>query len=147
MRHWGVSRRLYTAGERKGALDPFSPENPEEVERIKAIQRDIHENFQAWVRVRRGDRLRDPDGELFTGEFWSGKRALELGLVDGLDDLRASMRRRFGDDVRLRPVGTEVSRWRRLLPWPVGRAEDGAGWAEDLIGAAEARWLWSRFGL
>lgn len=148
MRRLGVRRRLYTAGDRKAMLDPFGPENEEDVERLKAMQRDIHDQFQSWVRARRGDRLRGLDSELFSGEFWIGLRARELGLIDGLDDLRGAMRRRFGDHVRLRVVGQQISRWRRWLA--PGAAEGFAApgqWAEDVIGAIESRALWSRFGL
>jgi signal peptide peptidase SppA len=156
MERIGVKRRIYTAGEHKSMLDPFKPEKPEDVERLKAVQAEIHQGFQAWVRERRGDRLRGTPDELFSGEFWTGKRALELGLIDGIDDLRSAMRRRFGDDVRLRVVGAERS-WlrRRFLAdalWDEA-ANTGlpsllpAGWAEDLLAAVEARALWNRFGL
>ena len=147
----GIKRRIYTAGEHKSMLDPFQPENPDDVARLKAIQADIHAGFQAWVRERRGDRLRGTPEELFSGEFWTGRRALELGLVDGIDDLRSAMRRRFGDDVRLKLVGAERSWFRRRF---MSEAALGgvpavlpAGWAEDLLAAVEARLWWNRFGL
>jgi signal peptide peptidase SppA len=150
----GIERRVYTAGERKSLLDPFRPENPEDVERLKAIQAEVHGGFQDWVRERRGDRLRGRPEDLFNGEFWTGKRALELGLIDGLDDLRAAMRRRFGDDVRLRQVGGERSWLRRrfagasseFLPDGLGGLLPG-NWADDLLAAIEARSIWGRFGL
>lgn len=147
----GITRRVYTAGEHKSMLDPFRPEDPSDVERLKAIQADIHAGFQAWVRERRGDRLRGRPEELFTGEFWTGKRALELGLIDGIDDLRAAMRRRFGDDVRLRLVGADRSWLRRRLLSASAGVEAGAvlpaSWADDLLAAVEARLWWNRFGL
>jgi len=152
----GVKRRIYTAGERKSILDPFRPENPDDVERLKSIQAEIHAGFQAWVRERRGDRLRAGPEELFNGEFWTGKRALELGLIDGLDDLRSAMRRRFGDEVRLRVVGGDRSWLRRrfLAGGSFAPAFGGqppsilpVSWAEDLLAAVEARSLWNRFGL
>lgn len=146
----GIERRIYTAGDRKSMLDPFRPENPQDVERLKALQAEIHGNFQAWVRERRGGRLKGNMDEIFSGEFWTGARALELGLIDGLDDLRAAMRRRFGDEVRLRLVGGEPPWWRRRLR--LGGGGDGfailpASWADDLLCAIEARALWNRFGL
>jgi signal peptide peptidase SppA len=150
MRRFGVRRRLYTSGDRKALLDPFQPEDPEDVARLKAIQRDIHDSFQAYVRERRGDRLRAPDSELFSGEFWTGRRSLELGLVDGIDDLRTAMRRRFGDEVRLRPVGGEAGLWRRMFRLRAGADIDALlarDWASELLQAAESRALWSRFGL
>lgn len=150
IRKIGVERRIYTSGERKSMLDPFRPENPQDVERLKALQAEVHANFQAWVRERRGGRLKGGADELFSGEFWTGGRALELGLIDGLDDLRSAMRRRFGDEVRLRLIGGEQSWWRRRLPLRgegAGLSLLPAGWAEDLLGAVEARALWSRYGL
>jgi len=150
----GIERRVYTAGERKSLLDPFSREIPEDVQRLKAIQAEVHAGFQDWVRERRGDRLRGRPEDLFNGEFWVGKRALELGLIDGIDDLRSAMRRRFGDDVRLRQVGGERSWLRRRLSsgstefLPEGLAGLLPGnWAEDLLAAVETRSLWGRFGL
>jgi signal peptide peptidase SppA len=148
----GIERRIYTAGERKTLLDPFKPENPEDVARLKAIQAEIHTNFQAWVKDRRGDRLKAQPEDLFSGEFWTGRRAAELGLVDGIDDLRSAMRRRFGDDVKLRLVTGEVSWWRRRLPFRGGSESDGFSllpvtWADDAIAAVEARSLWNRYGL
>ncbi|HEX6978411.1 MAG TPA: S49 family peptidase [Alphaproteobacteria bacterium] len=149
----GVERRVYTAGEKKMILDPFQPEDPDDVERLQRIQREIHANFQAWVRERRGLRLRGLDSELFTGEFWTGARALELGLIDGIDDVRAHMRQRFGERVKLRLVSAPRSILQRWLGPRTG-LDDGTlagslarGWAEDVIAAAEARALWSRYGL
>ena len=147
----GVERRIYTAGERKSLLDPFKPENPEDVARLKAVQAEIHTNFQSWVKERRGDRLTAGGETIFSGEFWTGQRALELGLIDGIDDLRSAMRRRFGDDVKLRTVAGRESWLRRRLPF---RGGEGGGfslvpanWADDLIGAVEVRAWWNRYGL
>ena len=147
----GVERRVYTAGESKDILDPFLPEKPTDVERIKALQQDVHQTFIELVKTRRGSRLDKADINLFTGEFWSGKRALELGLVDGLSDLRTKMRELYGDDVRLKLVMPSVS-WlrRRRSVFAEGGALDfglsPGGFAADLISAIEARALWSRFG-
>src|SRR5512145_639708 len=152
LRKIGVERRVHTAGERKAMLDPFRPEDPDEVELLQAIQRQIHENFIDWVRERRGDRLKGSDAELFSGEFWTGQRAVELGLVDGIDDLRGAMRRRFGDQVRLRPVVSDTRMLRRWLGLPRNASDLASGglpigWADELIAAVEARALWSRYGL
>jgi len=148
----GVQRRVYTAGENKDTLDPFLPEKPEDVERIKALQRDVHQTFVDLVKTRRGDKL-DKAGSvnLFTGEFWSGKRALELGLIDGLSDLRTKMRDSYGDEVRLKLVMPSTSWFRRRRSvFAEGAAfEFGlspGSWAADLISAIETRALWSRFG-
>jgi len=148
----GVERRVYTAGTNKDTLDPFLPEKPADVKRIKAIQQDVHAAFIDMVKTRRGDKLTKADKELFTGEFWSGKTAAELGLIDGLADLRSKMREVFGEDVRFRLVVPSTSWLRRkrgvfasasrldFSLWPDGLAA-------DVISAVEARALWSRFGL
>ncbi len=148
----GVERRVYTAGTNKDVLDPFLPEKPADVKRIKAIQEDVHRAFIEMVRTRRGDKLQKSDRELFTGEFWSGRKALQLGLIDGLADLRSKMREDFGEDVRFKLVAQPSSWFRRkravfaassgfdLGRWPQGLAA-------DVISAVESRALWSRFGL
>jgi len=147
----GVQRRVYTAGESKDILDPFLPEKPSDVERIKVLQSDVHQAFIDLVKTRRGTKLDKADVNLFTGEFWSGKRALELGLVDGLSDLRSKMREVYGDEVRLKLVMPSTSwfRRRRGVFAESGGFEFGfssGGFAADLISAIEARALWSRFG-
>jgi signal peptide peptidase SppA len=145
----GVERRVYTAGEKKMMLDPFQPESPDDVERLRALQSEIHANFQDWVRERRGIRLRGLDADLFSGEFWTGTRAVQLGLVDGVDDLRAHMRRRFGENVKLRLVSAPTP-WLRRWFGPHTDAPQGLlpeSWADDFLGAVETRALWSRYGL
>jgi len=147
----GVQRRVYTAGESKDTLDPFLPEKPEDVERIKALQRDVHQAFIDLVKTRRGAKLDKADINLFTGEFWSGKKALELGLIDGHSDLRTKMRELYGDEVRFKLVAPSTSwfRRRRSVFAESGAFEFGfspGGFAADLISAIEARALWSRFG-
>jgi signal peptide peptidase SppA len=147
----GVERRVYTAGESKDTLDPFLPEKPSDVERIKALQKDVHQTFIDLVKTRRGSRLDKADVNLFSGEFWSGKRALELGLIDGLSDLRGRMREIYGDEVRLKLVAPSTSWFRRRRSiFADGGAFDfglpAGGFAADLISAIEARALWSRFG-
>ncbi len=147
---FGIERRVITAGKDKDTLDPFLPEKPGDVERIKAIQRDVHDAFMDLVKERRGDRLKAGE-ELFTGAFWSGRKALELGLIDGLSDVRSKMRQLYGDEVRLKLVAPSTSWFRRKRGI---FAESGGfdfgfgpgGLADDLISAVEARALWSRFG-
>jgi len=147
----GVERRLYTSGERKAMLDPFLPEKPEDVERLKAIQREIHEDFIALVKESRGARLTGPENDLFSGEYWSGRTALALGLADGLGDVRAVLRERFGERVEMPLIAPERTLLGRSRPG-VGvdgfdRLLDGVSLAEDIISALEARALWSRYGL
>jgi signal peptide peptidase SppA len=146
----GVERRVITAGANKDTLDPFLPEKPEDVERVKAIQRDVHAAFIDLVKTRRGAKIEKAGEVLFTGEFWSGQKAFELGLIDGLADLRTKMRELYGDEVRLKLVAPSTSWLRRKR----GVFADGVldfgfspgGFAADVISAVEARALWSRFG-
>src|ERR1700690_3702134 len=95
----GVERRLYTSGEHKAMLDPFLPENPGDVERLKKLQNEIHEGFIALVKAQRGNKLKGSEDQLFSGEYWTGNRALELGLIDAIGDLRSTLRERFGEKV------------------------------------------------
>ena len=148
----GIERRVYTAGENKDALDPFRPENPADIERIKSVQRDVHDVFIGIVKERRAGRLRGADGELFSGAFWSGPKALELGLIDGISDVRSKMRELYGDKVRLKVVPLEkgglLGRLRRSSSAGYEELRTGRlAFGNDLISAIEARSLWSRFGL
>jgi serine protease SohB len=146
----GIERRLYTSGDHKAMLDPFLPENPGDVERLKKLQREIHDGFIALVKSRRAGKLNGPENDLFSGEYWTGTRGLELGLVDGIGDLRSVLRQRFGDKL-VTPLISAERGWlgRRVA----GVSRDGlmqgmpVGLAEDLISALEARALWARFGL
>jgi serine protease SohB len=146
----GVERRLYTSGDHKAMLDPFLPENPDDVERLKKLQRHIHEDFMALVKSRRGAKLQGPENDLFSGEYWTGQRAMELGLVDAIGDLRGTLRERFGDKV-VTPLITAERGFlgRRILGVArndVTQAVGGLGLAEDVISALEARAIWARYG-
>jgi signal peptide peptidase SppA len=153
IRKIGVERRLYTAGEHKATLDPFLPENPDDVARLKAIQREIHAIFIALVKDSRGTRLKGADDELFTGEYWAGDKSVSLGLADGIGDLRSTLRARYGEKV-LTPVVAPAS---GMLSSLLGRRAPGAGslgaldgiraLPDDLISALETRAIWARFGL
>src|SRR4029079_1273152 len=116
MEKLGIERRLYTSGERKAMLDPFLPEKPEDVERLKAVQREIHEDFIALVKQSRGARLTGPENDLFSGEFWTGRKAVTLGIADSIGDLRTVLRQRFGEDVRMPLIGPERSLFGRTRP-------------------------------
>jgi signal peptide peptidase SppA len=122
MERFGIERRLHTAGENKAMLDPFRPERPEDVERLKAIQTDVHGTFKHLVETRRGARLRGEAGDLFSGAVWTGREALALGLIDGLGDIRSVMHQRYGDKVRLRFIpparSSLLARWLGNRPWP-----------------------------
>ncbi len=145
----GIERRIYTAGERKVMLDPFEPEKPEDVKRIKAIQKEIHERFIALVKERRGAKLHGTDKTLFSGEFWTAQKAIDLGLADAIGDIRSFLRARYGEKVRMPLVAAERSLFGRRVPG-VNLAQalaGGRGIADDFISALEARALWGRYGL
>jgi ClpP class serine protease len=131
----------------KSFLDPFRPVAPEDVERLRAIQGEIHDVFIGVVKERRGQRLRGTDRELFSGAFWSGAKAHELGLIDGLADMRSKLREMHGEKVRLRVVplggGGLLSRLRR----PSSALSLPAGWADELASTLETRALWARYGI
>src|SRR6516162_982475 len=151
MEKLGVERRLYVSGEHKAMLDPFLPEKAEDVERLKSLQREIHQDFIGLVKRSRGARLKGPEKTLFSGEYWSGSKAVELGLADGIGDLRTTLRTRFGDDV-VTPLVAPVRGWFSRLQPGVGTTNlDGlpraADFAEEVISALEARALWARYGL
>src|SRR6201988_2238420 len=147
----GIERRLYTAGAHKAMLDPFLPENPDDVARLKAIQREIHAIFIALVKQSRGARLNGADDTLFTGEYWAGETSVSLGLADGIGDLRSTLRARFGDKVST-PVIAPAS---GMLSGLLGRRAPGAGsldiadsitgLPDELISALETRAIWSPF--
>lgn len=141
----GVTRRLYTAGKNKSTLDPFLPEKPEDVERIKAFETDIHEVFIDFVKARRAGKLTAPDDELFTGAWWTGVRGLKLGLIDGLGDMHQTLKDRYGDNVHLKGFGPKRGMFR--MPRLGFGGSVGASLGTDLIAAVEDRALWSRFGL
>ncbi len=151
----GIERRLYTSGDRKSLLDSFTPTRDEDVERVRALQGEIHDSFKALVRQRRGRRLVGDDSLLFSGEFWTGRRALELGLIDGIGELRQTLRARFGEDVRIRTVARKSGFLARRLPLrgAVGLSAGDSEWAGlgdlpgRLLAVLEERDLWSRFGL
>lgn len=142
----GIERRVHTAGRNKSTLDPFLPEKKEDVERIKTMELDVHKVFIDWVKSRRGERLKASDDDLFTGEFWSGVRGLELGLVDGLGDLRETLRARYGDKVRLKVIEPRRSLF-RLPSLGLGGHASVSGMATDVIASIEDRVFWSRLGL
>jgi signal peptide peptidase SppA len=147
----GVERRLYTSGEHKAMLDPFLPENPDDVERLKALQREIHNDFIALVKASRGARLTGPEKTLFSGEYWTGRKAVELGLADGLGDVRATLRARFGDKVETPLMAPERSLFGRVRPAvglvPLDALMRRGDFSGEVLSALEARALWARYGL
>jgi signal peptide peptidase SppA len=150
LRKMGVERRVYTAGENKVILDPFQPEKEGDVEYLKTLQLEIHKVFIEMVKMRRGERLAD-DPTIFSGLFWTGLRGLELGLIDGLGEMRDVVKRRFGKDAKLELIGGTRSLFGRRVPGVLSgglglgeiAGSAGAGLAEGI----EERAMWSRYGL
>jgi signal peptide peptidase SppA len=148
----GIERRLYTAGAHKAMLDPFLPENPDDVAKLKSLQREIHQIFIALVKESRGNRLKGADDTLFTGEYWAGETSIALGLADGIGDIRSTLRARYGEKV-LTPV---IAQPTGLLSGLLGRKSPGAGQLsamesmaglpDELISAVETRAIWAKFG-
>lgn len=132
----GFERRVHTAGKSKSMLDPFSPQKDEDVERLKRLLGDIHDNFIAHVKDRRGDKL-DSKQDLFTGEIWLARKATEIGLIDGVGHLKPKMQARFGEKVQFRRYGLR----RPLL------SRFGAQLTQDAIAGLEERADYARFGL
>src|SRR5882757_2660805 len=149
IRKIGVERRLYTAGEHKAMLDPFLPENPDDVARVKALQREIHAIFIALVKRSRGTRLKGAEDALFSGEYWAGETSVSLGLADAIGDIRSTLRARYGDKVQTPVIAPPTG----LLAGLMGRKSgagtslDGlAGLPDELISALETRAIWAKFG-
>lgn len=138
----GIERRVYTAGEAKSINDPFKPEKPDDVKKLQELLEDMHESFKALVRERRKDKLKGEDKELFSGAYWTGAKAKELGLVDGLGHMRAIMRAKFGEKAIFRKIPLQQG-------WGLRRL--GFAQLTDVPEAAleslETRSLWQRFGL
>jgi signal peptide peptidase SppA len=139
----GIDRRVHTAGENKLTLDPFQPEKADDIRRLKALQKDIHEMFIGLVKTSRGKKLKGPEKTLFSGEFWTGEKSVELGLADRLGEIKTVLRERYGKKVETPLVSPPTSWFSKKTP---GVSFDG-DWASTLISAMEARALWSRYGL
>ena len=146
----GVERRVYSEGKHKAMLDPFKAEDPEGIAMLKGIKKEIYEGFIEYVQKRRGKRLNGDTEILFNGDVWTGKRALELGLVDGLGDLYSITRERFGKDVRIKFVEAPKNWFRRKMGVGQNGLLDGhfpAELIDNLWSQVEAQALWSRYGL
>ncbi len=142
----GVERRLYTAGDHKASLDPFLPEDPEDVARLKSLQREIHAIFIALVKQGRTGRLKGDESKLFSGEYWAGETSVQMGLADGIGDLRSVLKARYGDKVSMPVIAQPTG----LLSGLLGRKSAGAigfaGLSEELMSALETRAIWARYG-
>jgi signal peptide peptidase SppA len=149
----GIERRIHAQGDRKAMLDPFEPERETDVKRLLAIQKNIHDNFKNLVKERRGERVKISDRKLFSGDIWTGREALDAGLIDGLGEMREILHQKYGDEVKIREVGGRSSFLKRLFG-RVGTSSSGPDFESplgnlpgQLLAAIEDRAFWSRFGL
>ena len=138
----GIERRVYTSGESKSVLDPFKKESPKDVTRLRGLQNDIHEHFIEHVKSRRGKKLNEEE-PLFTGLFWTGKKAEKLGLIDGIGAMQDVLTEKFGDDVKIK----QITQKKGLFSLAGSSSRLGAAISYELIEHLEHRHLWARFGL
>ena len=142
----GVERRVHTAGRHKSLLDPFRPEDPDDVARLRVILEEAHQTFKDMVRERRGDRLKGGDAELFEGQVWTGQGASKIGLIDGIGSLHGVLKERFGDDLKMPMITKPRPWWQRRLRLRSGVAEPRA-WIDGMLDSLTERAIWARYGL
>jgi signal peptide peptidase SppA len=140
----GVTRRVYTEGKNKAIIDPFLEEDEENIKILKDVQRDIFEGFKDLVRARRSGKLKADEEQLFTGSFWSGKKALELGLIDGIADMRAKMTEKFGDKAEIIFVTTKKGLLKNLFSEKISMAI--SDFVEILLNKFEEKIQFNKFG-
>jgi signal peptide peptidase SppA len=135
----GVERRVHTAGKNKSSLDPFQDEKTEDIERLKNIQLDLHKDFIEVVEESRGSKLKKDDVELFSGEFWAGKKAKELGLVDGLGNSNEILKEKFGDDII-------IKKFEKSKGWLSKKLSSSNNQMDQFANILEERSIWQRYG-
>jgi len=136
----GVERRIHTAGKSKSTLDPFVEEKKEDIERLKSIQLDLHEDFINVVEESRGSKLKkDSEIELFSGEFWSGKKAKDLGLIDGIGNADQILRKKFGEKV-------VIKKFEKTKGWLAKKLSSSENQMDQLVNILEERSIWQRYG-
>jgi signal peptide peptidase SppA len=135
----GVERRVHTAGKNKSSLDPFQEEKAEDIERLKNIQLDLHKDFIKVVEESRGTKLKKNDIELFSGEFWAGSKAKELGLIDGLGNANEILKEKFGDDVI-------IKKFEKSKGWLSKKLSSSSNQVDQLVNILEERSIWQRYG-
>ena len=135
----GVDRRVYTEGKNKAILDPFLPEQQENIEILKEAQRDIFEGFKGLVKNRRNEKLKGDEEKLFTGAFWSGKKSVELGLVDAISDMRSKMKEKFGEKVEIKIISAKKGFLKSFF-------SENLSFGESLLNKLEERIKFNQFG-
>ena len=141
----GVERRVYSEGKNKGLLDPFLPEKKEDIKQIKKIQKDLHEQFITWVKLRRGRRLKGKDDDLFNAGIWSGIESKKLGLIDGIGDYYSVMKDKFGKDVKFKEFSKKSSWIKQRFFSSKHNSIDGM--LEQVFSLVEKKLLWAKYGL
>jgi signal peptide peptidase SppA len=135
----GVERRVHTAGKNKSSLDPFQEEKSEDIERLKNIQLDLHKDFIKVVEESRGVKLKTDGIELFSGEFWAGSKAKELGLIDGLGNANEILKEKFGEDV-------VIKKFEKPKGWFSKKFSSSINQVDQLANILEERSIWQRYG-
>lgn len=154
IKKYGIERRVYTQGKNKAMLDPFQKEDPESVEHLKNLQRDVHHAFIRMVNERRSEKLVGDEDELFSGAFWSGIQAKSYGLIDDIGNIHSVLKEKYGDKVKIIPIKTEKQGIRKLLgisfsgnSSPTINTDISANIGRGMISAAEERLMWNKYGL
>ena len=141
----GIERRVYTSGKSKSFLDPFKQEKVEDIKKLKNIQEQIHENFINYVKERRGKKLvKQKEKEIFSGLFWIGKKAIELGLADGIGHITQILKNKFGENVKIKLIEQKKSFLQRKLSSSIPYSIIDT---DKLIEKVEEKALWARYGL
>ena len=135
----GIERRVHTAGKNKSSLDPFQDEKKEDIERLKNIQLDLHKDFIDVVEESRGSKLKKDQIELFSGEFWSGSKAKELGLVDGIGNANQILKEKFGEDV-------VIKKFEKSRGWLSKKLSSSTNQMDQFANILEERSIWQRYG-
>ena len=136
----GVERRVHTAGKNKSTLDPFLEEKKEDIERLKNIQLDLHKDFINVVEKSRGEKLKKSEVELFSGEFWSGTKSKELGLIDEIGDANQVLREKFGEDVIIKKIEKTKS-------WLSKKISSSNDHVDQVANILEEKSIWQKYGL
>ena len=134
----GIERRVHTAGKNKSTLDPFLEEKKEDIERLK-IQLDLHKDFIDVVEKSRGSKLNKSEVELFSGEFWSGVKAKNLGLVDGIGNAHEILKEKFGENVT-------IKKFEKSKGWLSQKLSSSSNQLDQLANILDERSIWQRYG-
>ena len=127
------------AKKNKSTLDPFLEEKNEDIERLKRIQLDLHKDFIDVVEKSRGSKLNKSEVELFSGEFWSGSKAKDLGLIDGIGDAHNILKEKFGDDVT-------IKKFEKSKGWLSQKLSSSNNQVGQLANILDERSIWQRYG-